>query len=88
MGPYPEIHEYESRSIRQGVQLVAMNWKLDIEVANEKGKANSPVVYVELTTSERSRCLISQLEMKGSQFDVFFKNLKKIKEQLAEMIKQ
>lgn len=71
----------------QGVQLVELDWQLDMEVANEKGKHNIPIVSIELTTCERSKLQTTNLEMKGPQFQAFFQNMNKIKEQLAQLIK-
>jgi hypothetical protein len=42
---------FENGNIRQGEQLIDIDWKLDMEVASERGKKNTPIVSIELNTA-------------------------------------
>ena len=65
--------------VTQGEKLIDFDWKLGNEVATEKGKCSIPIVDIGLTTAKDSRIKNTNLELKGSEFNVFFKNLQKIK---------
>lgn len=43
-------------------------WALDMEVASDKGKANVPVVRLDLKTAKQSNLRSTVLEMKGTEF--------------------
>lgn len=74
-------------TMRVGNQLIDFNWKLDLQVANEKGKTNTPIVNLQIESIKNGAELETvKLQMKGEQFMAFFGNMKKIKEGLLELV--
>lgn len=45
-----------------------LQWALEMEVASDKGKANVPVVRLDLKTAKHSRLRSTVVEMKGTEF--------------------
>jgi hypothetical protein len=72
--------------VSQADKLVGFDWQLDMEVATDKGKTNTPVVELELATAKDSRVSHTLINMKGTEFEVFFRNLQKIKDQLSQLV--
>jgi hypothetical protein len=54
--------------VRQAERLMDFQWALEMEVASDKGKANVPVVRLDLKTSKQSNLRSTVLEMKGTEF--------------------
>ena len=52
--------------VSQADKLVSFDWQLDMEVATEKGKKNTPVVELELSTAKESKVENTKICMKGT----------------------
>ena len=81
-----EIEEARANSIRQGRTLMDTNWKLDLQIANESGKSNTPNIVLQLDSCKNGELSSDKIQMKGEQFLAFFGNLKKIKNQLLQLV--
>ncbi len=57
-----------------------------MEVASDKGKANTAILELELIAGQEGRAEKSRVMLRGPEFEVFFKNLQKIKEQLGQLV--
>lgn len=81
-----DVSRRDGESVRQAERLVGLEWALEMEVASDKGKANVPVVRLDLKTGRESSVRSAVVELKGTEFEVFFKNLQKMKEQLGQLV--
>jgi hypothetical protein len=81
-----DVGRRDSEAVSQAARLADFEWALEMEVASDKGKANVPVVRLDLKTAKESAVRSTILEMKGTEFAVFFKNLQKMKEQLGQLV--
>lgn len=88
VGCYWDLKTHANTMVGQTSRLVNFDWQLDMEVATEKGKCSVPVVDLELSLAKESQIENSRIEMSAAEFTVFFKNLNKIKEQLAELVSE
>ena len=43
-----DIEEARSNRLKQGRTLLDTNWRLDLQIANETGKSNTPGILLEL----------------------------------------
>lgn len=57
-----------------------------MEIANQQSKVSTPVVEVELVTGTEGQARTHSLQMRGPEFEVFLDNLRKIKEQLGQLV--
>lgn len=73
--------------MRIGNKLIDFNWKLDLQIASEKGKSNTPNVIIQIQSLGNTAELeVDKVQMKGEQFMAFFGNMKKIKENLLKLV--
>lgn len=77
-----------AQSTRQGRTLLDTNWRVDLQIANESGKANTPGIILEMESCKNGQTQSDKIQMKGEQFSAFFGNLKKIKDQLLQLVDQ
>lgn len=72
--------------MRTGNKLVDFNWRLDLQVATEAGKSNLPQVLLQMESISGAELGVERVRMRGEQFMAFFGNLKKIRENLLDLV--
>lgn len=61
-----DINRRDKETVSQADRLIGFEWALEMEVASDKGKANVPVVRLDLKTAKESSIRSTVLEMKGT----------------------
>ncbi len=74
--------------MRMGNKLLDINWKLDLQIANEKGKCNIPNVCLQIDSINETNAELDvhKIQMKGEEFMAFFGNCKKMRESLLQLV--
>lgn len=52
--------------VSQADRLISFDWQLDMEVATDKGKTNTPIVELWLSTAKESQSDSTKITMKGT----------------------
>ena len=81
-----DIQAHSNSLVSQADRLLSFDWQLDMEVATDKGKTNTPLVQIQFSTSRNSGVENTRISLRGPEFEVFFLNLQKIKEQLSQLV--
>jgi hypothetical protein len=51
--------------MQQGNRLIDIDWNIEMELANEKGKSDRPIVSIQLQTISNSQLKFCNINMKG-----------------------